>query len=139
MQSTFNAALCALDFDTLNETQKIHLSSLWSRTFAPHDSAYAWSVHDAIVDHSQRDGVEVHELSRLLRFLYATFPVVISDTRETLDGVKYTHLTGLALTAGCDKYIWCGVCLTQFKPDGIFETCIADENHFPSLLALISK
>lgn len=139
MQPTFNAALCDLDFNTLTKPQERHLGALLSRTFEPHDSMFAWSAHDAIVDHSQRDGVEVHELSRLLRFLYATFPVVISDTRETLDGVKYTHLTGLALTAGCDKYIWCGVCLTQFKPDGIFETCIADESHFPSLLALISK
>lgn len=123
-----------LDLNTLTEAQKVHYEKLLAKPFDRDACVSAWSKHDEIVRHTERNGVEAHEMSALLAFLYETFPVVIHRECKTLEGEPYAELCGYALCATMQRFIWCAVVVTRINPESVFETCIADESHLPELL-----
>jgi hypothetical protein len=100
------------------------------------DRIMLWSLHDAYVDHEQRDAVSRHEALLIIESMMRLMPVTV--LREHNNALEYLHL-GLDEAQSHDAingFVWCSTYL-PFDKSAPCATCIADESAFPELIAMI--
>jgi hypothetical protein len=107
---------------TPTNAAQIAMRLLEQNTFSISDRKITWTLHDAIVDHAERDGVTRDEAFLIIKAMQKLFPLML--TRDANDSVEFEFF---AIDDDRESYVWCSIYIPNDSEKDYCETCIADE------------